>query len=309
MFKKILNSLDWRNRVEPTTDEAVSDRKSRTDRRAKLPKLGVLGAILWFLILAVGVLIPSEDYRIALGWHPIMDKNSTEESTTVSKDPNPHLFKNCNTIPDVASDLCPRCKSEARQKTCPRKAFPIAAISYLPLNICILTIAAAFVGGCSVNKGEVKDLETRVMHYDRDGIEGPEVDRERKRLNYLAESPGYSALRGIVVYLVIISGLLVAGGSPLVIDTDHKEQLTQYFKLAGIFSFFGYLAGSDPTIFSAMVEFGSGRLRPQATPGSGESRGKNTSPAEEAAERAVKEAKEAKVAAAEPEKIVPADKV
>ena len=95
----------------------------------------------------------------------------------------------------------------------------------------------------------------------------------------------------------------------MVIENDQKEQLMQYFKLAGIFSFFGHLAGSDPTIFSAMIEFGSGRLRSQTTPGSGESRGSNTSPAEEAAERPIKEAKESKVAAAEPEKIVPADKV
>ena len=147
------------------------------------------------------------------------------------------------------------------------------------------------------------------MHYDRDGIEGPEVDRERKRLNYLAESPGYSALRGIVVYLVIISGLLVAGGSPLVIDTDHKEQLTQYFKLAGIFSFFGYLAGSDPTIFSAMVEFGSGRLRPQPPQGSGSDSGKNKETDEQATHRKVGEAKETQQAALAAETIVKREKL
>lgn len=140
-----------------------------------------------------------------------------------------------------------------------------------------------------MNKGELRDLEKIVKHYDKNQMEGPEVDRDRKRLNYLSESPGYSALRGIVVYLVIISGLLVAGGSPLIIESDQKEQLMQYFKLAGIFSFFGYLAGSDPTIFSAMIEFGSARLRPQVPAGSI----KNQNSLEASALKTEKETKEA----------------
>ncbi len=308
MIKKILISLGWRGQLEPTADVEDSKKQTRRDRHATLPKMAIFGAILWFLVLAIGVLIPAEDYRIALGWSPIKQKKSAEAEATATQETNPHRFDYCKKYSAKRENSCPRCKSDARQSTCSLKAFPIAAVSYLPLNICILTIAAAFVGGCSVNKGELKDLEARVKHYDLHEIEGPEIDRDRKRLNYLAESPGYSALRGIVVYLIIISGLLVAGGSPLVIENDQKEQLMQYFKLAGIFSFFGYLAGSDPTIFSAMIEFGSGRLRPQATPGSGDARSKNTGPAEEATERAVKEAKDTREAAVGAEKIAPPEK-
>jgi hypothetical protein len=83
----------------------------------------------------------------------------------------------------------------------------------------------------------------------------------KRRLNYLTEHPGYSTIRGLVVYLVLISGLFIIGAAPQGGDPDHQDILTQYMKLAGLFSFFGFLAGYDPTVFTAMINFGSTRLR------------------------------------------------
>jgi hypothetical protein len=309
MLQQLLIWLGWRDELSVANRAEDSVSKSRKGRRTSLPKTGVIGALLWFMILAVGVLVPAEDYRIALGWNPGKPNHSNNNPVATQQDTHTHLTDGCEKSPGSREFSCPACRSHQRQTTRPLIAFSIAAVSYLPLNICILTIAAAFVGGCAVNQGELKDLGKRVKGYENNYTEGPEIDRDRKRLNYLAESPGYSALRGIVVYLIIISGLLVAGGSPLSIESDQKEQLAQYFKLAGIFSFFGYLAGSDPTIFSAMIEFGSGRLRPQSPQGNATDPGKNKETAEQATHRTVEEARETHQAALAAETIVKREKL
>jgi hypothetical protein len=295
----------------PNSTEAENPkRRSRNIRwiRGKLsrwPLAGMIAAATWFLILAIGVLIPSEDYRRALGWMPevkaqsdaqkelsdkidelIKARSRSDETPGVASQGAPGTTRpveerppvpkaaqcaKCGGTADGATDECYQCRLNRRSFTAMVGPFLIASVSYLPLNICLLTLLAAFIGGCALNKGELRDLERRVAEHDNDGVRTPEADRDRKRLNYLREHPGYSALRGLIVFLIIVSGLLLAGGTSFILEGSQTEQLTQYFRLAGLFSFFGYLAGSDPTLFASMIDFGSARLRqpdPSASHGS-----------------------------------------
>ncbi|MES2660640.1 MAG: hypothetical protein V4689_18585 [Verrucomicrobiota bacterium] len=264
------------------------------------PIIGMIAGAAWFLILAIGVLIPSEGYRKELGWVPeksekldeqkdllekvekLIKENVSQTAPDLSDSPTPAADPAGKALPEEINEAevkCTQCCASAIKKgelchcgdsqapnpfskICP---FLIAAVSFLPLNICLLTILAAFIGGCAINKGELKDLGELVGEHNATGTRTAEADRDRKRYNYLCEHPGYSALRGLIVFLVIVSGLLLAGGTSIILEGSQTEQLTQYFRLAGIFSFFGYLAGSDPTLFASMIEFGSARIRQSGT--------------------------------------------
>lgn len=272
------------------------------------PLAGFLGATAWFLILAAGVLIPSEDYRKCLGWVPEVSERRNEQEKLLESvkhtitenlkkadrepkepgsgagtgndgkqpaiEPKPgtegqnaieDTCTNCSKPTTIDHGMCPRCRVKGRENTALGRYFVLASISYLPLNIFLLTVLAAFVGGCAINKGELQHLERLVAEYDEIDDRTAEADRDRKRYHYLSEHPVHSAMRGLVVFLVIISGLLLAGGTSLIVEGSQTEQLIQYFRLAGIFSFFGYLAGSDPTMFATMIEFGSARFRQSGT--------------------------------------------
>lgn len=291
---------------EQQTEEAEKKSHSKTAGKTSLasffltirkglspwPLAGLASAAVWFLILAIGVLIPATEYRKDLGWVPEKVEKTDEQkelskkvdalikanlartdtnggsqnpqSLTALDQPVATKCRDCPLITAGEELYCPACKKKRRSFTVMFWPFVVASVCYLPLNICLLTLLAAFIGGCALNKGELKDLEQLVDEYNTKGDRSIEAERIRKRLYYLNEHPGYSALRGLIVFLVIVSGLLVAGGPSFILEGSQTEQLTQYFKLAGIFSFFGYLAGSDPTLFASMIEFGSARLRQPA---------------------------------------------
>jgi hypothetical protein len=146
--------------------------------------------------------------------------------------------------------------------------FLLAMCSFIPLNVAILCILAAFIGGCTENKTEIERLKEELK---ADG--GPPPNTKvalTRRLAYLTEHPGHSAIRGLVVYLIIMSGLFIVGAPPLGDPSSQQDSLSQYVKLAGLLSFFGYLAGYDPTVFTKMLNFGAQRLN--SGPGDGSSK-------------------------------------
>jgi hypothetical protein len=108
----------------------------------------------------------------------------------------------------------------------------------------------------------VKDIETEIAavpaENDSSGL--------RRRHHYLTEHPAFSAMRGLVVFLLLSSGLFVLAGTEAFTKAgDHADALGQYIKYAGIFSFVGYLAGHDPTVFSSLIRLGSSRMTDPST--------------------------------------------
>ena len=240
---------------------------------------GLFAVLLWLLLFAVGTLIDSEASRVNLGWKPPSEQKAV---ASVPPDEVLKLHEQLNRLEDAVKNLAqpkdpvpPAAKDNAPAEAPPAKTsepkqsappggvgdFLVAMFSFIPLNIGFLCILAAFIGGCSVNKEEIWQLkfEINALRLDPDQSKSTSL---RRRLNYLTEHPGYSTVRGMVVYLILISGLFIVGGDPLGDAGSQVDALTKYMRLAGLFSFFGYLAGYDPTVFTSLLNLGSSRLRP-----------------------------------------------
>lgn len=133
-------------------------------------------------------------------------------------------------------------------------AFIVATIAFMPINIAVLCILAGCIGACCVSEETVKDVLLQIKSGDHAAQQG----ELKRKLNFLTEHPLYSALRGLVVYLLLSSGLFIfAGTQPLVGDIEQTVSLASYIRLAGIFSFLSYIAGHDPTVFTNMIRMGN----------------------------------------------------
>jgi hypothetical protein len=219
--------------------------------------------LVWLLLFGSGVLIDSMPYRKALGWEPV-DKTELQalkervgalESGKPLESPKP---------PQPGADAKPAVSNEAPPSPVPEPGSPLGAfliglITYLPINVGLLSIVAAFLGGCSVSPEVVRDIQNQLSYWDKNSSEYHDLQR---RLHYLTEHPAYSAFRGLVVYLLVTSGLLVfAGAETLTSSPDQIDSLGRYIRYAGIFSFIGYLAGHDPTVFSGLLRIGSSHVQ------------------------------------------------
>jgi len=245
---------------------------------------GLAAAGAWILVFAVGVLVPSLDYRKVLGWTGDKEKQSaglSEQISNVSNDikelqsrlqklENKSSSKGDNQEPvqggnSKAGDPVPA-DAPPREAPPPAKrssgemlaAFLVGLISFIPLNIALLCIIAGFLGGCTVSSEVIADIKGQLANMKPDNAERPLLER---RLNYLTEEPVFSALRGLVMFLLLTSGLFVFAGTDAFMSAGTQEQgLGQYIKFAGMFSLIAYLAGHDPTTFSTLLRAAGGRL-------------------------------------------------
>lgn len=299
--------------LPPSTEqESVSfEQKDRLLDRRLYWGLGAL--VLWFLVFATGILIPSKESRIRLGWKPAieqldelrklpkivadMEKEFNQLKVKVSAIGDPeHVATDQTTEPTPPSPEIPPPSAAATPPPIPSPPpspaptaslalvapidpnssgsfgdFLIAMFSFTPLNVAILCMLAAFIGGCTENTTEIERLRGELKKLSADGGSSPDNKAAiSRRLAYLTEHPGHSAIRGLVVYLIIMSGLFIIGAPPLGDASILQDPLGQYVKLAALLSFFGYLAGYDPTVFTTMLNFGAQRLN--SAPGDGASK-------------------------------------
>ena len=125
--------------------------------------------------------------------------------------------------------------------------FTAAMLLYTPSNVALLSIAAGFLGGCASRLAGLQDLADRI----RAAREAGEDDLVRslgRRLHYLTESPATSMLRGFLVYLGAISGILL-----LIADPFKNPTAEQFIRTAGLISGLAFVMGYDPTRFEEMI--------------------------------------------------------
>lgn len=252
----------------------------------------IIATVTWFIVFSLGILVDSTPFRESLGWtdKKAEHKALVEEIAKAVEDKLPQVPTTGEQQENKDTDIPPllsrqeqpspeTCRPASKPKGELLLNFGMGMITYLPLNVGLLTIIAAFIGGCSVNSREVVQLWKEVDMLDQNNDQSAEANRLRKQLNYLMEHPGYSSIRGLIIYLVVIGGLFLAGTQLFGEEKDQVDGLTQYIKMAGIFSFLGYLAGFDPTVFTSMVDFSSARVRPSPaalnTPAPSATRSKN----------------------------------
>ncbi len=123
----------------------------------------------------------------------------------------------------------------------------LAAVFFTPTNLAMLTMMSAFLGGCASRFRDVEKLQ--VMSREALAVGRVQLARTlERRARYLGESPIVSMLRGLLVYLGMISGLLLAISSPFETPTQGE-----FIRLAGLFSAIAFVTGYDPTVFEALL--------------------------------------------------------
>jgi hypothetical protein len=227
-------------------------------------RCGIAAMLVWLLLFGAGVLIDSLPYRQALGW----GQTAKTELQTLSERIEALETRSATPAPPPAAPAPAKTDTAAdpsrSQPAASWQTFLLGLVTYLPINVGLLSIVAAFLGGCSVSPELIQDIRNQMETSDRDSEEHYDLKR---RLHYLTEHPAYSAFRGLVVYLLVTSGLLVfAGAETLTTTPDQIDSLGRYIRYAGIFSFIGYLAGHDPTVFSGLLRLGSSRMQFSKTP-------------------------------------------
>jgi hypothetical protein len=167
--------------------------------------LALVGSLaLWVGVFAAGMLINSESFRRVLQSTPSPAQSaprpvvSGTETTTVASTPHPVMLLGSRDRPppEVSSPPPenpgdPSVMTESRRPVV--RAFASAVLLYGPLNAAILTIVAAFIGGCT----------SRLAYRGKEPSD-----------RYLTENPVVSAARGFAIYLVIMSGAYVIGVAP-----------------------------------------------------------------------------------------------
>ncbi len=128
-----------------------------------------------------------------------------------------------------------------------------AAFIYTPTNVAMLCVLAALIGGCSSRVQTLKGLERRIGKA-REAGDAEKVERLELRADYLHEQPMHSMLRGFLVYITSVSGMLLITSEPFAAPT--AEQFT---RLAGLLSTLSFAIGYDPTRLEDLVQAIAGR--------------------------------------------------
>lgn len=128
-----------------------------------------------------------------------------------------------------------------------------AAFIYTPTNVAMLCVLSALIGGCSSRVQTLKGLGRRIGKAREEG-DTEKVERLELRADYLHEQPMHSMLRGFLVYIVSVSGMLLITSEPFAAPT--AEQFT---RLAGLLSTLSFALGYDPTRLEDLVQGIAGR--------------------------------------------------
>jgi hypothetical protein len=131
------------------------------------------------------------------------------------------------------------------------KNFLISVLTFTPTNVAVISVIAAFSGGCAsrlVIGGEHKEPLLEVQNAEND------KDKTDSRL-YMTENPFSSMLRGLVVYFAFLAGVFVATPNPFAETTPQ-----QYAQAAGVVSLFAFIVGYDPTVFRSLLSF-AGKIK------------------------------------------------
>ena len=125
--------------------------------------------------------------------------------------------------------------------------FVAAMLLYTPSNVALLSIAAGFLGGCASRLAGLRELADKLRSAQEAGDDAQALSLGR-RLNYLTESPATSMLRGFLVYLGAISGIMLLIAVPFKNPTSE-----QFIRTAGLISGLAFVMGYDPTRFEELI--------------------------------------------------------
>jgi S1-C subfamily serine protease len=202
---------------------------------------GSLALAAYLVLFSAGMMLDSKPYRDELvKWTPRLDLETLHpingaaafESVAVAQ-----TEEREGAPPNDAAPLRP-----AGLRLVPLAAFAGTFVSamclFTPINVALLALLAAFLGGCASN-----------ITYNRQGDSG----LTERQAAFRSENPAASMIRGFLIYLGFVAGIYVATNSPFANVTAD-----QYARLAGTVSFLAFVVGYDPTKFQDFISKNSG---------------------------------------------------
>lgn len=234
---------------DATSDDTTSLTKTKEGRTlvSLTPGQLVLASValfLWLNLFAGGMLVDTRPYRCAISWagveavipatfkdHPCQAYWPASQGVRVF---------NRYGLPSAALD-----EQTAQLPVQPppfgdgAKAWLMALIFYTPLNLAFISAAAGALGSL----GSIANLNN-----DSD----PDAASRRDRTNPLISG----LLRGMFVYLFMISGMLLFDDSPF-----SATGPDQYVRLAGFLSLFSFVVNYQPNIFGTLIEWANNRIQ------------------------------------------------
>lgn len=218
--------------------------------------------LLWLNLFAGGMLVDTQPYRCAISWSAIEKINPK----TINDHPcnafwiennerTARVFNNRYGVPKSAAAANAAAAATAGTDAAaqPAPASPVqpvpvrelalpwllTIIFFTPLNLAFVAAAAGALGSL----GSIANLND-----DSD----PSADATRDRTNPLVSG----LLRGMFVYLFVISGMLLFDDSPF-----SATGPDQYVRLAGFLSLFSFVVNYQPKVFSNLFDWANTRIQ------------------------------------------------
>jgi len=244
---------------------ALTEEKPRLRFHERRWVLGFIAGLVWFFVFSAGILLDSESHRQALGWKSkeaqadeaflVLGRRLANEGSPGNANGEPIETPGSGQTEkmDLLFDLIQK-GSETQAPLKPElnryqkfEHFLWSMLLFTPTNVALLTLLAAFVGGCASNEADTTLLQEQLRnaHNRRDHIE---VRRIQQKLTFMREHPVFSLMRGLVIYLIFVSGLFIVAAEPF---SAHEQatEMAQYIRLAGLLSLLGFMVGYDPSRF------------------------------------------------------------
>lgn len=187
---------------------------------------------LWLVLFGGGIVVDTEPYRNAIS--PGGVKKSQAEAIALG-DQKDNPKDNPSKAAGAESDQGKVPDWIAGRRGLIKSWF-VVMLWYMPINLVFLCGVAGVLGAFG-NRANLSD----------DRMPPPSRDNSNPYLSAL--------LRGLFVYLVMISGLLLLDTNPF-----GNPQPGQYIRLAGFLSIFSFVVSYKPSIFSTLVEWASQRI-------------------------------------------------
>lgn len=194
----------------------------------KLEKIGldngqifftVLAIFLWVFLFGCGLVVNSEPYRNVLSEQTTV-QNVNPQTSDQTANPNFNGIK------------------EDKKDVSVIWALTVVIFIYTPTNIIFLCLLAGLLGSTS---------RIAVLHAKKKDCEDIPIDRTNPLLS--------GALRGLLVYFIVISGVLVINEAPFITPTPN-----QYARLSGIMSLFSFLVSYNPSQFDKILSQGLNKI-------------------------------------------------
>ena len=207
--------------------------------------------LFWLNLFAGGMLIDTEPYRCTISWSAI---DSTKLDPKVIANHPCQAYWGPETVKKASGGeekVFNRYifDGEAERPLQPVMTWLVALLFFTPLNLAFISASAGMLGSL----GSIANLNP-----DPGSDAGTASNSAQDRTNPLISG----LLRGMFVYLFMISGMLLFDDSPF-----SATSADQYLRLAGFVSLFSFIVNYQPNVFGTLIAWANERINSRGKSG------------------------------------------